>query len=251
MIYGSDRLNRVPLQSNPRIRTMIGNLEETVGALTKIKEKPLGDYTNSQRDSMRNAESDNLRSNMDAHLKSLVKKPASRKNLLGAHIRDFEDNHASEYLVDFEPGEFESSFDSTKPMYTVTFKAANGWNSLTLPEEKINLLLETLNKKAWGGVRVGITFHENNYFSGMDWGYIAEFYDSKQDFSVRNEMTEESVAAKKIGSEKIKAKSEYEGKVFENAYAFRGGGGEKTTIQNYMISGKIKSIHSARRPILN
>ncbi|MEK6760438.1 MAG: hypothetical protein AABX93_00790 [Nanoarchaeota archaeon] len=251
MNYGANKLNIIPEQRSARFRSGLMPLEDLVEKFSEVAEKPIGDFTNSQRDSM-NDEPNNSRPSMQTFLKNLgnqqPKKTPNVSNLQKSYIANFEGNHPYEELVDFEPSEFESSYDSTQPMYTVTFKAANGWNILTLPEKKVNSLLENLNKKTWNGVRVGITFHNDDYFSGMDWGYVAEFNDSKQNFCVRNEMTDNSVVAKKMEPEKIKTKCGYEGKVFENAYAFRGIGGEKSTIQKYMFSGKIKSIHSVRRP---
>ncbi|MEK6760689.1 MAG: hypothetical protein AABX93_02075 [Nanoarchaeota archaeon] len=239
-----------------RYRSRLMPLEDLVEKFSEVAEKPIGDYTDAQRDSMRNMKSDDPRSNIDAYLKSLVTKPEVKKerpritNLQRSFLKDYEDNRPTDHLVEFHPEEFESEYDSNQPMYTIMFKAANGptgWNVLTLPEEKLNLLLKKINEQSWGGVRVAITFHNNDFFSGNDWGYVAEFNDSKQPFEVSKEVFG-GVVQKKMGSERIKEKGFYNDEM-KNFYAFRGNGGEKSRLQNYMISGKIKSIHSAKKPI--
>ncbi len=188
--------------------------------------------------------------------------PAKRiTKLQASYVKDSEKRKTYGKPIYLNVKEFESSIPKrNSPTYGATFKTTKGYRFLNnLSEDNLNSLFNKITEKTSNtdsigmnhskGIPVGINFQKNQYFSeGEQWGYIIEVHDKNQPLRVSRLSGDGKIVSCYLGKDKLKAEIEYNGRVFENAYAVRG---DESNLEKYLVSSNIKAIHFVRKTLIN
>jgi len=181
--------------------------------------------------------------------------------LQASYVKDSEKRKAYGKSIYLNVKEFESlTLKRNSPTYGATVKTTKGYRFLNdLSEDNLNSLLNKITEKTSStdsigmirskGIPVGVNFQRNQYFpQGEQWGYIIEVHDRNQPLEVRRLNENGKIVSCQLGKDKLRAEIEYNGRIFENAYAVRG---DESNLEKYLVSSNIKAIHFVRKTSIN